>query len=370
MDNNKKTSTYEKIKECEQSRYSVSKFCFCQLQRDNIRFNKKFSYDLSNSNAFICRILCNYIPYANSHFKEQINQEIVEAMKQKKRKGLCEPPRLALTDELRKRLTYFDFVKAKKNNGNNGLKFNMNKMLSYLLERYSHHTLAEREQIYFYGEYNTIISNLYDKEDPKILAVEHSNGKKYEVKPYKCEIDDNSFSYYLLGYSRELGSDAEFKHTTFSLSRIVSCRDTGKKFSLSQKETAEIEELYTSFGAAYIMPGFNKEEHKIEKSVVMLTKKGYEELFLDKISYQRPLPCCEPEIIEKNEKEIYYKLTFECSYFQINNYFFTFGDDALIIEPECINKKFSERFEKALENTKENVQTILKKTIKSDNIII
>ena len=42
----------------------------------------------------------------------------------------------------------------------------------------------------------------------------------------------------------------------------------------------------------------------------------------------------------------------------------------MIIEPECINKKFSERFEKALENTKENVQTILKKTIKSDNIVI
>lgn len=109
--------------------------------------------------------------------------------------------------------------------------------------------------------------------------------------------------------------------------------------------------LYTVFGAAYIPYSFDISRHKIEYSVVELTKYGYEVLFLDKISYQRPLPCMEPEEIMENGETKLYRLTFECSHRQIQNYFFQFGNEAFIVKPEWINEIFYKKTEKRFLNS-------------------
>lgn len=57
-------------------------------------------------------------------------------------------------------------------------------------------------------------------------------------------------------------------------------------------------------------------------------KKGYEQMYLRMIAYQRLLPV---QIkIESNE---FYDLTFECLHHQIIYYFFSFGKEAEAISP-------------------------------------
>ena len=343
MKNIEKASIYQKIVDCSISRYTVSKFCFCQLQHDNIRFNKKFVNDFSNSSNFLCRILCNYILYTNRELGGKTEKELVHLMKQPPRQQKDDyKGRFSLNNELREHLTYFDFVKGKTDYP---FQFSINKVLSYLLECYARHTLAEREKIYFYKEYTNAVFHLFDTNQPEILEVKHMSGKIYEMKPYKCEIDDNSFSYYLIGYSRNKGSDDAFRCATIRLDRIISCTSTGKMFSFDRTETEAIDRLYTFFGAAYIPCHFDPSKDEIKPSVVQLTKYGYEVLFLDRISYQRPIPCKEPEKIEENGKIKYYRLTFQCSHRQIQNYFFAFGKEAFVIQPDWINTVFAKRWE-------------------------
>ena len=162
-------------------------------------------------------------------------------------------------------------------------------------------------------------------------------------------IDENTLSYYLIGYSRIKGSDCDFASRSFKLSRIKECRSKHKESLLSYAEIKTIKEINEKFGSAYIAR--NLEKKNIEETIVRLTKNGYENLYLKKVSHQRPIPISAPKQINLNDEE-YYDLTFDCSHYHIENYFFSFGAEAEIIYPLKLREMFANDYKKALERYK------------------
>ncbi len=159
-------------------------------------------------------------------------------------------------------------------------------------------------------------------------------------------IDENTLSYYLIGYSRLKGSSGDFESHSFKLSRIIECRSKHKAAKLSDTEIKTIKDINDKFGSAYIPRNLIKKD--IEKTIVRLTKNGYENLYLRIISHQRPIPVTPPKQISL-EGEDYYDLTFDCSYQHIRNYFFSFGAEAEVISPLWLRDRFMNDYKKSIE---------------------
>ena len=87
---------------------------------------------------------------------------------------------------------------------------------------------------------------------------------------------------------------------------------------------------------------------EMTRTEVRLTERGYRNLYLKIISYQRPIPISEPKRVKIGENT-FYDLTFECSYYQIKNYFFSFGAEVQIKSPELVKGWFINDYVKALD---------------------
>ena len=315
-----------------QSRYDLSLRTYRQLQRDHIRFMEKYAEEFEN--GFISQILVNYMCYAQEKFLYSFENGVMNALNDKRHDEYIKDYRLNnLTEKLSDKISEFDF--------STNASFKKRIMITYILEQFADLPLSEREMVYCYDHYKAIKEAIKKSE---ILIVSSSNNE-YEVKPVDLKVDENVLSYYLIGYSRLKGSEKDFESHSYKLSRISKCWSKHKPFELSSKERRTLAEINEKFGSAYIAKNLEKKD--IEKSVVRLTLKGYD-LYLKTISHQRPIPIIDPKPISINSKE-YYELTFDCSHWQIKNYFFSFGAEAEIISPLWLRKDFLKKYEASVE---------------------
>lgn len=315
------------------SRYDMSDSTYRQLQRDHIRFEEKYAEKFSN--GFICRILINYMCYAQETFLERFESDMVSSFSGSEHDQYIKDDRISFTKQLTEKIAEFDF--------STNTSFKKRVVITYLLERFTQLPLSEREIVYCYHQY-TSIKQAMDKKE--LLIVKQLTGKEFEVKPFDVIIDENTLSYYLIGYSRLKGSSGDFESHSFKLSRIKECRSKHKEAILSYTEIKTIKEINDRFGSAYIARNLIKKD--IEKTIVRLTKKGYENLYLRLISHQRPIPVTSPKQISL-EGENFYDLTFDCSYQQIIHYFFSFGAEAEVISPLWLKEKFMNDYKKSIE---------------------
>ncbi len=315
------------------SRYDMSSGTYHQLQRDHIRFEEKYTEKFGN--GFICRILINYMCYAQENFLEQFESDVVSRFVNVKYDDYIKDDRISLTKKLIEKISEFDF--------SINTAFKKRVVITYLLEQFTQLPLSEREKVYCYHQYMSIIQAMDKKE---LLIVKQLTGKEYEVKPFDIRIDENTLSYYLIGYSRLKGSESDFESHSFKLSRIKECRSKHKETKLSYAEIKTIKEINDKFGSAYIARNLVKKD--IEKTIVRLTKNGYENLYLRIVSHQRPIPITSPKQISLNGDD-YYDLTFDCSYQHIRNYFFSFGSEAEIISPLLLREMFINDYKRSLE---------------------
>lgn len=319
-----------------QSRYGLSSFSRRQLQRDHIKLTE--SYAAAFENSFICRILVNYMRFARENFLEDFEKDMSDRLKESSSYRASDNGRITMdqritfTNALIEEIKDFDFYK------NNSFKKSL--VITYILEKFTSLQHSQREKIYCYQQYKDI-SDAIEKEN--ILIIVNSANKEFEVKPLRIEIDENSFSYYLIGFSREKGSIDEFECYPFKLSRIRKCRSNGKEYMLSIDEVRFANERMEQYGCAYISERLTG----IENTVVRLTEWGYTNLFLKVVSHQRPIPISTPKPIQIGEDR-FFDLEFNCSYAQIRNYFFSFGSEAEIMFPEKLRKQFIDNYEKAL----------------------
>ena len=175
------------------SRYDMSYHGFRQLQRDHIRFVEK--YTSAFTNTFICRILINYMCYAQDNLQKSFAADVSQLLEQKQYTDRYSGGRISFTSELTKKMQEFDFVYRKD--------FKKRTVITYILDRFTALSFSEREIVYCYFQYNVIKQCINENE---MLIITNSNNNRFEVKPYEIMFDDNSLSYYLIGYSRKPGS--------------------------------------------------------------------------------------------------------------------------------------------------------------------
>ena len=315
------------------SRYDMSDSTYRQLQRDHIRFEEDYAEKFNN--GFICRILINYMCYAQENFLERFESDIEKTFVNTEHDQYKKGDRISFTKQLTEKIAEFDF--------STNPSFKKRVVITYLLEQFTLLPLSEREIVYCYLQYTTIKQAMDKKE---LLIVKQLTGKEFEVKPFDIRIDENTLSYYFIGYSRLKGSSGDFESHSFKLSRIKECRSKHKEVILSYTEIKTIKEINDKFGSAYIPRNLIKKD--IEKTIVRLTKNGYKNLYLRIISHQRPVPITPPKQIGLNGEE-YFDLTFDCSFQHIRNYFFSFGAEAEVISPLWLRELFMNDYKKALE---------------------
>lgn len=314
------------------SRYDLSPSTYRLLQKDHIRFEEKYVRKFGNS--FICRILINYMRYAEKNFPDSFEKEIADYFVSKAGNEYHIDFRLSFNKALTEKMEQFDFVRLDS--------FRKRKAINFILEKYAGLPLAERERIYFVDHFKAIREAI---ENNIMIVIRNSYGAEYEVRPYKLEIDDNTLSYYLIGFSRTRGSDAEFTCHSNKVSRIRMCYIKNTESALSFSERTNAGKMLEKYGAAYMPKSLDSKE--MDLSVIRLTENGYNKLFLRSIAHQRPIPTDEPQAVEINGKT-FYELRFDCSYDQIKNYFFPFGADAVVVEPAELKAIFAEKYRDAL----------------------
>lgn len=315
------------------SRYDMSFSTYRQLQRDHIRFVERYTEKFSN--GYICRILINYMCYAQDHFLDRLENDVVNILNDKRHNEYIKDDRISFTKQLNNKISEFDFSA--------NTAFKKRTTITFLLEQFTQLPLSEREMVFCYHQFTSIKQAMEKKE---LLIVKQLNGKEHEIKPFDIRIDENTLSYYLIGYSRLKGSGGDFESHSFKMSRIKECRSKHKEAQLTYSEIKTIKEINEKFGSAYIARNLIKKD--IEKTIVRLTKNGYENLYLRIISHQRPIPIKEPQQIDVND-ESFYELVFDCSYQQIKNYFFSFGAEAEVISPLWLRKRFMNEYKQSLE---------------------
>ena len=317
-------------------RYRMSKHSFKRLVNDYIRFECEYAKTFKSS--FLCRIMTNFLRFIQDTDGDGFEKRFLNFINSRAKIEKHAEGRLRVTSALAKKVREFDFYETDT--------FKKNALLSYILEEYSSMPFSEREKIYSYDIYCSIKECI---RNSKIIRMELKNKKlneetsieNYIVKPYDIVLDDNSFSFYLVGYAKARDTEPYFRMRTFKLTRIISCSSNHKNYFLKKDDIYNIKDNLDTFGAAYIQETKNKNDIEVR-----LSKRGYE-LFLTTIVRQRPVPISTPEPDYK--KEGYFILKFDCSYQQIRNYFFSFASNAEIVSPPELRRKFRNDYQKALE---------------------
>ena len=340
----------EEILNGELSRYDMKDITFRRLRLNYIIFEEEYAEKLPNS--FLCRILINYMSYAQDNFIDGFERDVLRILPERPRYEYCHSDRVSVTKPLAEKMSEFDFTTHES--------FRKRPVITYILECFAALHLAERETVYCYPQYKAILGAINDSE---VLLVTLSTGSEYEVRPYSIGTDENSGSYYLAGYSRRKGSDDGFECHSFKLSRIKQCRSRHREFSLTLQEIRNASDINEKFGQAYMIGSLTKRD--IGESVVRLTEYGYKTLFLKIISHQRPLPVSKPVCAEINGTA-YYELRFDCSYYQILNYFFSFGSNAEVISPQPLREMFVKKYRQALQRYGEMNSELSEKDGKSE----
>ena len=218
-----------------------------------------------------------------------------------------------------------------------------------LLEDYSSRTYSERERFIYNKEIDKIELAI---KNGSLLRIEYksindNHPKEYQIKPFKIVMDSESRYNYLIGLSKHSGTSEPYTPHPFRIFRI--CRIDTDEFekgngNLTKEEKKDLMIRLKKKGAAFI-------HADDEEFIVKLTPKGLNDF--NNLLHLRP-SSVENKTTTDAQGNTYKH--FNCTSYQIMNYFFKFGEDAIIISPQDTTSKFKEKYQNAL-NAIENLNT-------------
>lgn len=178
----------------------------------------------------------------------------------------------------------------------------------------------------------------------KRISLVDSHGKSHVIEPYELLTTKEELYNYLLGV--EIYKDGRRSINSIRLYKIldVLILEDDNTFTNGEKSLLELTHIH---GAQFPMESENN------NIIVSLTKHGIK--LFNQSYLNRPKPY---KIVD----DLYY---FNCSYMQIEVYFFKFGCDAKIIEPEFLANRFYYKYLKALKIYR-NKSTVLTTNDKND----
>ena len=211
--------------------------------------------------------------------------------------------------------------------------------LKAVFEDYANKPFFEREQIYFKEIIDKIKQAIDGEIQVRITIKEKMNKKgekipyKFVVAPYKIVQDKNKLYNYIIGFGKPFGSsEEERKPACYRISRIDDVFvQTSSSYHISKKESSMLDNDMFKRGAMFLTD-------EIIEVKVEFTKRGLENF--NRFLYQRPN---EYEIDEINP----FLYSFKTTKNQAINYFFKFGWDAKIVEPDYLFLEFKKRYERA-----------------------
>lgn len=212
--------------------------------------------------------------------------------------------------------------------------------LKAVFEDYANKPFFEREQIYYKDTINKINQAIGYEVRIRITLKEKLNKKgetipyKFVLTPYKIVQDKNKLFNYVIGYGKSFNASEEEKQkiVCYRISNIADAFvQTSSQDHISKKEASVLEEELSKRGAMYLTD-------EIIKVKVEFTKRGLENF--KRFIYQRPSDY----VVDENNQFVY---LFQTTKNQAINYFFKFGWDAKIIEPDFLYTEFKKRYERA-----------------------
>ena len=206
-----------------------------------------------------------------------------------------------------------------------------------LVEEYASHSLYEREAIFFH-EWVTLVETAVETKTLVRLTMLNAIEEKLEwdVRVYGILPNDGNLFHYIVGKSvKKGGLKSDESIASFRLSRIREVKLLSSKHArsgaLARHEIREIEDKIEKERIQFLV-GSRKE------CVVELTEQGRRTF--QRTQYMKP-------VLSGIDEEGRYH--FECSPTQIFQYFYKFGDRALVIEPESVRHRLCEEYRRAYE---------------------
>ena len=201
--------------------------------------------------------------------------------------------------------------------------------LKVLFEEYSLLPPSEREKIFFYDIISKNQRAIEQKQDLLITTV----NKKYDVIPYKLTTDTYLSHLYLAGKSCPHPDTDKFVPASFRISRIEHLELLGHSGCLLSKSDAKLlDKRISELDIQFLL----SDSVKIK---IQFTKEGFQKYQTQ--SYLRPA------YTEKIANSIY---EFQITKYQAIAYFFKFGKDVEILEPEDLRTYFKSEYAAALQS--------------------
>lgn len=200
------------------------------------------------------------------------------------------------------------------------------KYLSRLFEAYAQLSLNERERILFDSVYRTV-QEAVDKR--KGLTMSTEDLQTLLVKPYEIMRDVVTGYTYLVGYSALDDGQSAFKPATFRMFRIYNLHNE-RSLSLSDAERQAVENRLTMVSPAYF--GADPIDVRVRMNQDAMRKFNY-------------ILHGKPSVVNRRDSgEGWTELDFRCPAFQAKTYFFKFGSDAVIIQPESLRREMQQTY--------------------------
>lgn len=198
--------------------------------------------------------------------------------------------------------------------------------LKCLLEEYASLPYIKRERIFYKERYETAKQAI---ERGKLLKICTARGKWYHVYPYEIMEDPLSTRDYLVGYvKRTEESRSDKRIASFRLPRLKKIECLAASFRLTKDEIDKIRDKVEICSVQFLV----EEQETIR---VRLTERGVEK-YWEQLHLR---PVKDTDASSENE------YVFQCTQRQAEYYFFKFGADVEILEPESLRKRFAEMYQ-------------------------
>lgn len=198
-----------------------------------------------------------------------------------------------------------------------------------MLISYCSHSQWQRERYLFKKNSELILTAIKEK---KKIIFSGIKGETIIIDPYKLITTKEELYNYLIGYVDTKKSGRML--ISRKLYKITEIHLTNETFTFTDKELNHLDNTL-EHGAQFPI-------NEDSLSILELTPEGeknYHNFYLNRPSYF------------KKEGNKYY---FNCSYNQIEFYFFRFGEQVKIISPSHLQRKFKRKYYAALNNYKKN----------------
>lgn len=210
---------------------------------------------------------------------------------------------------------------------------NVGRYVKAVIEEYSELPYVERERIWYKDFLDTIALAVAKKKALKLVlhSVSRSEGADKNnivyLKPLGYRQDTEFLYNYVVGMTAS-GTDGPWTPGAIRLTSVKDYKRLEQASFISKTETKNLEEAIQKNGVQYL-----SDNHTTQKIVVEFTPRG-ERLY-------RQLRHLRPMYTAKSAPLVY---EFDCTLFQAETYFFKFGHDVKILEPEILAEKFYRRY--------------------------